>query len=89
MVALDTLRSHKVRSSLTILGIVIGVTSVISVASIIDGLNAYIQNKVESFGSRTYFVSRIPVGPTIRPHAGAYPAQEVYSVELTPSMYAP
>lgn len=63
MVALDTLRSHKVRSSLTILGIVIGVTSVISVASIIDGLNGYIQNKVESFGSRTYFVSRIPLGP--------------------------
>ena len=63
LVALDTLRSHKVRSSLTVLGIVIGVTSVISVASIIDGLNANIQNKVESFGSRTYFVSRIPVGP--------------------------
>jgi putative ABC transport system permease protein len=63
MVALDTLRSHKVRSSLTILGIVIGVTSVISVASIIEGLNKYIQNKVESFGARTYFVSRIPVGP--------------------------
>src|SRR6476660_7523447 len=65
MVALDTLRSHKVRSSLTILGIVIGVTSVISVASIIDGLNAYIQNKVESFGARTYFVSRILLGPRL------------------------
>ena len=63
LVALDTLRSHKIRSSLTILGIVIGVTSVISVASIIDGLNRYIQDKVESFGARTYFVSRIPVGP--------------------------
>ena len=55
--------SHKVRSALTILGIVIGVTSVISVAAIIDGLNGYIQNNVESFGSRTYFVSRIPLGP--------------------------
>src|SRR4051794_5888780 len=63
MVAFDTLRSHKVRSSLTILGIVIGVTSVIAVASIIEGLNKYIQNKVESFGARTYFISRIPVGP--------------------------
>src|SRR4051794_38304480 len=63
LVALDTLRSHKVRSSLTILGIVIGVTSVISVASIIDGLNGYIQHRVEEFGSRTYFVSRIPLGP--------------------------
>ncbi len=63
MVALDTLRGHKVRSGLTILGIVIGVTSVISVASIIDGLNGYIQHRVEEFGSRTYFVSRIPLGP--------------------------
>jgi len=62
MVAMDTLRSHKVRSSLTILGIVIGVTSVISVASIIDGLNGFVQAKVESLGSRTYFVTRLPGG---------------------------
>ena len=63
-VALDTLRSHKVRSTLTIVGIVIGVTSVISVAAIIEGLNRYIQQRVEAFGSRTYFITRIPVGPT-------------------------
>jgi putative ABC transport system permease protein len=62
LVALDTLRSHKVRSALTILGIVIGVTSVITVASIIDGLNRFVQDKVESLGSRTYFVSRLPAG---------------------------
>ncbi len=61
-VAWDTLRTHKVRSGLTILGIVIGVTSVIAVASIIEGLNRYIQAKVEGIGSRTYFVSRIPLG---------------------------
>jgi putative ABC transport system permease protein len=60
LVALDTLRSHKVRSGLTVLGIVIGVTSVISVASIIEGLNRSIQERVESIGSRTYFLSRIP-----------------------------
>lgn len=62
LVALDTLRARKVRSDLTILGIVIGVTSVISVASIIDGLNGYIQARVQSLGSRTYFVTRIPPG---------------------------
>ena len=39
-VAMDTLRSRKLRSGLTILGIIIGVTSVICVAAIIDGLNA-------------------------------------------------
>jgi len=60
--ALATLRGHKVRSALTVLGIFIGVTSVISVASIIDGLNLYIQKRVESFGSRSYFISRIPFG---------------------------
>jgi putative ABC transport system permease protein len=60
LVALDTLRTHKVRSGLTVLGIVIGVTSVISVASIIEGLNRSIQERVESIGSRTYFLSRIP-----------------------------
>jgi putative ABC transport system permease protein len=61
-VAVDTLRAHKVRSALTILGIVIGVTSVISVAAIIDGLNGYVQQRVAAFGARTYFISRRPFG---------------------------
>jgi putative ABC transport system permease protein len=62
LVALDTLRSRKVRSALTILGIVIGVTSVICVAAIIDGLNGLIQSRINSFGSRSFFISRIPPG---------------------------
>ena len=62
MVAIDTIRANKLRSSLTMIGIVIGVTSVISVAAIIEGLNHYIQDKVDSLGSRTYFVSRFPGG---------------------------
>lgn len=62
LVAMDTLRGHKVRSALTVLGIVIGVTSVISVASIVEGLNRYIQKRVEGLGARTYFLSRIPLG---------------------------
>jgi putative ABC transport system permease protein len=62
LVALDTLRSRKVRSALTILGIVIGVTSVICVAAIIQGLNGFISQRVQSLGSRTMFVMRIPPG---------------------------
>jgi putative ABC transport system permease protein len=58
-VAVETLRTHKVRSALTVLGIVIGVTSVISVAAIIDGLNGYISQRVEQMGSRTFFVMRV------------------------------
>ncbi|MCP5120260.1 MAG: FtsX-like permease family protein [bacterium] len=61
-VAFNTLRSHKVRSGLTVLGIVIGVTSVIAVASIIQGLNGYIAKRVEEMGSRTYYITRIPMG---------------------------
>ena len=60
--ALGTLRDRKVRSALTILGIVIGVTSVIAVASIIDGLNGLIKERVSRLGSNTLFVTRFPAG---------------------------
>src|SRR5258706_4463472 len=60
--AMETLRSSRVRSALTVLGIVIGVSSVISMAAIIQGLNKFVQNKVESLGSRTYFLTRFPPG---------------------------
>ena len=59
-VAFDTLRARKVRSALTILGIVIGVTTVIAVASIIDGLNGEIKDRVERLGSNTLFITRFP-----------------------------
>ena len=62
LAAMDTLRSSKVRSALTVLGIVIGVSSVISLAAIIQGLNKFVQDKVESLGSRTYFLTRFPPG---------------------------
>ena len=61
-VAFDTLRSRKVRSGLTILGIVIGVTSVITVAAVIDGLNGFIAERVKQLGSRTWIILRIPPG---------------------------
>jgi putative ABC transport system permease protein len=60
--AMQTLRSSKVRSALTVLGIVIGVSSVISMAAIIQGLNKFVQDRVESLGSRTYFLTRFPPG---------------------------
>jgi putative ABC transport system permease protein len=61
-VAWDTLRARKGRSALTILGIVIGVTSVIAVASIIDGLNGFVKDRISKLGARTFFVARIPMG---------------------------
>ena len=61
-VAFDTLRARKARSALTILGIVIGVTSVICVAAIIDGLNGFMQARILSFGTRSFFITRMPAG---------------------------
>jgi putative ABC transport system permease protein len=62
LAAMETLRSSKVRSALTVLGIVIGVSSVISMAAIIQGLNKFVQDRVEALGSRTYFLTRFPPG---------------------------
>src|SRR5947209_7894402 len=42
-IAFDSLRANKLRSFLTLLGIIIGITSIISVISIIEGLNQYWQ----------------------------------------------
>ena len=58
LVAMATIASHKMRSFLTTMGVVIGVASVIAVAAIIDGLNAYITDKVREIGSQTLFVTR-------------------------------
>ncbi len=60
-IALDGIRSRKTRSLLTVLGVVIGVTSVIAVAAIIDGLNLNIMQRVQALGSKTFFVTRIPL----------------------------
>jgi putative ABC transport system permease protein len=45
-VALQALRAHKLRSGLTLLGVIIGVMTVVSVLSVISGLNDYVLNKV-------------------------------------------
>jgi putative ABC transport system permease protein len=58
--AFDTLRANKLRSSLTILGIVIGVMTVITISSVVNGLNQSVSGLVESLGSNVLFVFRFP-----------------------------
>ncbi|HYW41625.1 MAG TPA: ABC transporter permease [Bryobacteraceae bacterium] len=64
--ALDTLRTHKFRSFLTILGVVIGTTTVIAVTSIIAGLDKQLVDVAEQFGTRTLWVYKLQMGA---PHA--------------------
>ncbi len=59
--ALDTLRTNKLRSGLTILGIVIGVMTVITISSVINGLNSSVSTMVEQFGTNVLWIFRFPV----------------------------
>jgi putative ABC transport system permease protein len=56
LLALDTLRNHKFRSFLTILGVLIGTTTVIAVASIFAGLDQKFADAARDFGTRTLFI---------------------------------
>ena len=58
--ALDSLFAHKLRSFLTLLGIIIGVASVILVGSAIDGLGLYAeQSTAKAFGSESFLIAQI------------------------------
>jgi putative ABC transport system permease protein len=63
LLALDSLRKNKLRSFLTVLGVVIGVATVIGMSSIISGLNSNISSQIQDLGSNLIFVQRI--APTI------------------------
>ena len=59
--ALETVRANKLRSGLTILGIVIGVSTVITISSVISGLNNRVSAWVSSLGSNVFWVFHMPV----------------------------
>jgi putative ABC transport system permease protein len=66
-VALDTLRANKLRSSLTVLGVVIGVATVMTMAAIVQGIQDQIVRTLEIAGPSTFYVvkvfSQTPVNP--------------------------
>ena len=59
--AIETLRANKLRSGLTILGIVIGVSTVIAVSSVINGLNRRVSEWITSFGTNVICVFHMPM----------------------------
>jgi putative ABC transport system permease protein len=60
-VALDSLRANKLRSFLTLLGIMIGITSIISVISLIQGMDQYWKTKISNFGPNTFVITQFPI----------------------------
>ena len=59
-IALASLRANKLRSFLTVLGILIGVSSVIAIVAITQGLDRYMADKVLELGSGTFAVQKMP-----------------------------
>ena len=60
-VALKSLVTNKLRSILTLIGVIIGVMTVIAVVSIIAGMNRYVANQINTLGSTTFFVSKFGI----------------------------
>src|SRR5574337_1022647 len=62
--ALASLSAHKLRTVLTLLGLVIGVTSLILVMTLIQGANAYVAAKIANLGTDIFQVSKLPLATT-------------------------
>src|ERR1700721_4474709 len=60
--AFDSLRQHKMRSLLTVLGVVIGIMAIVAVASIMVGLDRDIRGFLDQYGTDTLFVFRWDFG---------------------------
>src|SRR5437762_10900752 len=76
--ALDTVRTNKLRSTLTILGVSVGVITVIFMVSIIQGLNKSFAAQIESLGSNTIWATKFD------PSIGHQPtSEEIHRKELT------
>jgi len=77
--AISTLLANKLRSFLTVFGVVIGVITVMLIASIISGIDVSITKEVESFGTRSIFISKFTPGI----HVGRRSREERMRKELT------
>jgi len=77
--AMDTLRAHKLRSVLTVFGVVLGVSVIMLVAALITGFDAQVQDNIKQYGADTAFISRFDQGP----HNGRRPKEERERKPLT------
>ena len=60
-IALDTLRAHKMRTFLTLLGVILAVATLVAVISVLNGLNVYVADKVANLGANAFVIDRIGI----------------------------
>jgi len=61
VMAFDTVRSNKLRSGLTVLGVVIGVTSIVAMTAMIRGFDQSLQESIRAIGPNTIFIQRLGI----------------------------
>src|ERR1035438_3912890 len=58
--SVDSIRAHKLRASLTVLGLTMGVATLITVMTIVQGANIYVEQKIANLGTNVFRVARTP-----------------------------
>src|SRR5258708_15936301 len=77
--AMDTLQTHKLRSALTVFGVVLGVSVIMLVAALMTGFDQKVQENVKQFGADTAFITKWDQGR----HGGPPPLEERQRKPLT------
>src|SRR5689334_8058570 len=62
--SLASLKAHKLRSALTMVGLTMGVATLITVMTIVQGANLYVEQKIANFGTNVFQVARTPFAAT-------------------------
>lgn len=62
--ALDSIRAHKLRASLTVLGLTMGVATLITVMTLVQGANLYVEQKIANLGTNVFRIGRLPFAVT-------------------------
>jgi putative ABC transport system permease protein len=60
LLSADSLRAHKLRASLTMLGLTMGVATLIAVMTLVQGANRYVELKIANLGTNVFRISRLP-----------------------------
>ena len=61
LIALQTMRAHKLRSFLMLLGIILSVSTLILVVALVSGMNGYFASRVANLGSNVFLIHKFPI----------------------------
>src|SRR6266571_8906262 len=64
MLSADAIRAHKLRVALTVLGLTMGVATLITVMTLVQGANVYVEQKIADLGTNVFRIARTPFAVT-------------------------